>query len=105
MIGFNIISDPNRRVEIRTRLTEMGRRVIVLDNHQINEFAGNGIELSASNDRILAISARAAASLTRQQREAIEESTRIVELSVPTIELAGGSIRCMLAGIHLARRT
>ncbi|WP_221622902.1 arginine deiminase-related protein, partial [Burkholderia sp. Bp9017] len=25
-------------------------------------------------------------------------------LDVPTIELAGGSVRCMLAGIHLARR-
>jgi hypothetical protein len=25
-------------------------------------------------------------------------------LEVPTIELAGGSVRCMLAGIHLAHR-
>jgi hypothetical protein len=25
-------------------------------------------------------------------------------LEVPTIELAGGSVRCMLAGIHLAAR-
>ena len=25
-------------------------------------------------------------------------------LAVPTIETAGGSVRCMLAGIHLARR-
>jgi hypothetical protein len=104
MVGFDIISDPNRREEIRTRLTEMGRRVIALDNHQINEFAGNAIELSTGNDRILAISARAVASLTKQQKEYIEESAKIVELSVPTIELAGGSIRCMLAGIHLARR-
>ena len=104
MVGFNIISDPDRREEIRTRLAEMDRKVIALDNHQINEFAGNAIELSAGNNRILAISARAAASLTKQQKEDIEESARIVELSVPTIELAGGSIRCMLAGIHLARR-
>ena len=104
MVGFDIISDPNRREEISTRLAEMGRRVIALDNHQINEFAGNAIELSTGNDRILAISARAAASLTKEQKADIEESARIVELSIPTIELAGGSIRCMLAGIHLARR-
>jgi len=25
-------------------------------------------------------------------------------LSIPTIEMAGGSVRCMLAGVHLARR-
>lgn len=104
MVGFDIIRDPDRREEIRARLADMGRRVIALDSRQISEFAGNAIELSAGSRRILAISIRAAASLSEDQRAFIEESARIVELSVPTIELAGGSIRCMLAGIHLARR-
>ncbi|MBU1568671.1 MAG: amidinotransferase [Proteobacteria bacterium] len=104
MVGFDIISNPARREEIRTRIAEMGRNVISLSNHQIGEFAGNAIELSAGSQRILAISDRAAASLTIQQKAIIEESARIVELSVPTIEMAGGSVRCMLAGIHLARR-
>jgi hypothetical protein len=104
MVGFDIIRDPDRREEIRARIAEMGRTVISLDNHQINEFAGNALELSTGRDRILAISARAAASLTREQKKIIQASARIVELWVPTIELAGGSVRCMLAGIHLARR-
>jgi len=104
MVGFNIISDRTRREEIRTRLKEMGRDVIELDNEQISEFAANSIELSAKNGRILAISTRGAASLHREQRQLIEKSVKIVELSVPTIELAGGSVRCMIAGIHLARR-
>jgi hypothetical protein len=104
MVGFDIIRDPNRREEIRARLADMGRRVIALDSRQIGEFAGNAIELSAGSRRILAISTRAAASLSAQQRAFIEESAKIVELPVPTIELAGGSIRCMMAGIHLARR-
>ena len=34
----------------------------------------------------------------------IESSARLVPLSVPTIEMAGGSVRCMLAGIHLSKR-
>jgi hypothetical protein len=104
MVGFGIISDPGRRAEIKSRIAEMGRSVIALSNHQIGEFAGNAIELSSDNNRILAISARAAASLTSEQKKIIKQSAKIVELSVPTIELAGGSIRCMLAGIHLARR-
>jgi hypothetical protein len=104
MVGFDIIRDPNRREEIRARLADMGRRVIDLDSRQISEFAGNAIELSAGSRRILAISARAAASLSEEQKSFIEESAKIVELPVPAIELAGGSIRCMLAGIHLARR-
>ena len=104
MVGFDIISDGNRREEIRARLGEMGRTVIPLSNKQLGEFAGNALELSGKEGRILAISSRAAASLTNEQKTGIEQSARIVELSVPTIELAGGSIRCMLAGIHLARR-
>jgi hypothetical protein len=104
MVGFDIISDPGRREEIRQRLKEMGRKVISLSNDQVNQFAGNAMELSAEGGRILAISAKAAACISDSQKADIEETARIVELSVPTIELAGGSIRCMLAGIHLSRR-
>jgi hypothetical protein len=105
MAGFDIIKDSARREEIRSRLAEMGRSVIELDHRQIGEFAGNVIELSTASGRILAISKRAATALTIEQKRMIENSAKIVELSVPTIELAGGSIRCMLAGIHLARRS
>ena len=104
MVGFDLITDPARREEIRERISDMGREVIHLSNHQINEFAGNAIELASRDKRILAISKRAAASLTAEQKKVIERSAQIVELSVPTIELAGGSVRCMLAGIHLAVR-
>ncbi len=104
LAGFDMISDKARREEIYSRLQGMGRNVIKLSNQQIDEFAGNAIELFAGTHRILAISTRAVASLHPQQKKIIEKSAEIVPLSVPTIELAGGSIRCMLAGIHLTRR-
>lgn len=104
MVGFYLIEKTARREEIRARLSEGGRAVIELDSRQIGEFAGNAIELSTPRGSILAISNRAARSLAPEQRATIERFARIVELSVPTIELAGGSVRCMLAGIHLARR-
>ena len=104
MVGFDIIKDQARRQEIWSRIEEIGRDVIELSHEQIAEFAGNAIELSTPEGRILAISARAAASLHDNQKMIIEKSAKIVELHVPTIELAGGSVRCMLAGIHLARR-
>jgi hypothetical protein len=53
---------------------------------------------------VLAISSRGLASLRADQVATIEESCRILPLDVPTIELAGGSVRCMLAGIHLDAR-
>ena len=104
MVGFNMISDKARREEIYTRLQGVGRDVIELSHRQIDEFAGNAIELFTGTRRILAISSRAAASLSSSQIKTIEKSVEIVPISVPTIELAGGSIRCMLAGIHLTRR-
>jgi hypothetical protein len=104
LVGFELMTDTARRDEVRARLEESGRRVIALDARQIGEFAGNALELSGTGGRVLALSARAAASLLPEQRALIERSARLLPLSVPTIELAGGSVRCMLAGIHLARR-
>jgi hypothetical protein len=92
---------PSRR---RERLQESGREVIALTARQIAEFAGNAIELSGSDGRVLALSQRACDSLTGAQKAVIERSARLVPLSVPTIEMAGGSVRCMIAGIHLSPR-
>ncbi len=104
LICLDMIVDPKRREEVRARLEETGRRVIDLSHDQIGEFAGNAIELTGANGRILALSARALAALTPEQIAVIEESATPLPLSVPTIETAGGSVRCMIAGIHLARR-
>ncbi|TAL98716.1 MAG: amidinotransferase [Paraburkholderia sp.] len=104
LVGLDLISDALRRAEVQRRLLESGRTVIDLDHEQIDSFAGNALELTGSNGRVLALSERAAESLRPQQRAQIERSARLLPLRVPTIEMAGGSVRCMLAGIHLARR-
>lgn len=104
MVGLDMMTQPARRDEIRARLSESGRALIELTEAQIGEFAGNALELTGREGRLLALSQRALASLRPEQIALIEQSVRIVPLSVPTIELAGGSVRCMLAGIHLARR-
>jgi len=51
------------------------------------------------------MSTRAVATLSDEQRTIIEASSRIVPVDIGTIEHAGGSARCMLAGIHLTPRT
>lgn len=104
LVGLDMIPDAGRRDTIVQRLTETGRTVIPLSPAQIGEFAGNAIELTGAADRILALSQRAANALTAAQRDEIERSARIVPLDVPTIEHAGGSVRCMIAGIHLSPR-
>ena len=107
LIGLSMITDPRRRAEIAHRLS--GRRgsrtVLDLTPAQIHDFAGNAIELEGREGRrFLALSTRAAATLSDEQRDVIEQSCTLLPLDVPTIELAGGSVRCMLAGIDLDSR-
>ncbi|KFL92463.1 Amidinotransferase family protein [Acetobacter malorum] len=104
IIGLNTISNPRRRQEVRDRLIENGREIIDLSFEQINDFAGNALELSTSAGRVLALSSRALKALRPEQVRVIERSATLLPLDVPTIELAGGSVRCMMAGIHLTRR-
>jgi hypothetical protein len=104
MIGLDMIRSDARRNEVTARLTAPGRELIDLSHEQIAAFAGNAIELQASAGRILALSETANAALTTAQRAIIERSCSILALHVPTIELAGGSVRCMIAGIHLDPR-
>jgi len=104
LVALEMIPDPQRRDEIAARLRDSGREVIALSEAQIKDFAGNALELMGHDGPVLALSSRAAAALTAEQRQVIERTTRLLPLSVPTIELAGGSVRCMLAGIHLTPR-
>ena len=104
LVCLEMIVDPQRREEIALRLQNTGRKVIELSFEQVDNFAGNGMELTGTNGSIFALSQRASASLSKTQIKSIEEHAQIVPLSIPTIELAGGSVRCMLAGIHLTPR-
>lgn len=102
--GLSTIPDPVDRARIAARLGETGRDVIEIDPAQVAEFAGNGLELTGSRGRIFALSSRALAALRPDQIAAIETSARILAINIPTIERSGGSVRCMLAGIHLPPR-
>ena len=109
MIALGMIADEQRRAEVRERLSVNGRTVVELTERQIREFAGNAVELCGRTPEgrrryIMAMSARARRSLRPDQVAAIEESCDIVAVDIPTIELAGGSVRCMIAGVHLDRR-
>ena len=102
--GLDNIPDPAERARIAARLGETGRYVIKIDRGQVAEFAGNGLELTGSRGRIFTLSTRALAALRPDQIAAIETSARILPIGIPTIERSGGSVRCMLAGIHLPPR-
>ncbi|MCT4655638.1 MAG: arginine deiminase-related protein [Cohaesibacter sp.] len=104
LIGLDCIPDQARRNEIIARFEASGRTVINLTMEQIASFAGNTIELKSPQGHILALSQTAFDVLRPDQLAIIKQSTKPVALPIPTIELAGGSVRCTLAGIHLTAR-
>ena len=82
-----------------------GRTVIEVDFEQLKNFACNVIELEAeSGDPVIAISAAAKDSLRPDQLKRLESFGELLDVPIPTIErVGGGSIRCMIADIHLPR--
>lgn len=109
LIALEMIPDVVRREQVRERLSVGGRRVVEITEEQVREFAGNAVELCGRTPEgrrryVMAMSARARASLRPDQIAAIEDSCEIVAVDIPTIELAGGSVRCMIAGVHLDPR-
>lgn len=104
LVCLDMIVDGQRRAEVVKRLEESGRDVIALSHEQIVEFAGNALELKGQDGLVLALSARAKQSLGPDQKTRIRQSASLLPISIPTIEMAGGSVRCMLAGIHLSQR-
>ena len=102
LLGLEMIPLESERVGVQNLLEATQHEVIELSAQQIGEFAGNAIELhNGKGEKLLVMSARAAAALTKQQRSTIEQYARVVPLTLPTIELAGGSARCMIATVHL----
>ena len=104
LVGLDAITDAARRREVTERLGVGGREVVALSRAQLFEFAGNAFEMCGSQGSVLAMSSRAKRALDRDQLARIEAHSTVVAVDVPTIELAGGSVRCMLAGIHLTPR-
>lgn len=87
-------------------IEESGRTIVEMNFAEIRRFACNLLELrSQAGDPVIALSSRAVASLRTDQRRALEGFGALVEVAIPTIEsVGGGSVRCMIAEIHLPRR-
>lgn len=102
MIGLEMIPNKAERQQVRARLEETGKEIVELSADQIANFAGNAIELhNKDGEKLLVLSSRADRVLTEDQRKRLRRYARLVPLELPTIELGGGSARCMIATIHL----
>jgi len=103
VICAEAIPREDQREAVIESLTATGHEVVLLSMHQMDAFAGNMLELrTTGGDKIIAMSEQARRSLSASQVGQIEKHAVIVSANIDNIESsAGGSVRCMLAEIHL----
>jgi len=105
VICTDCIDDKKERKMVLDNLKENGKEIIIITEAQMNNFAGNMLEIRGTNDkRYLVMSASAHQSLTEKQVMQLEKHAEILSSSLDTIEACGGgSARCMMAEIFLPK--
>lgn len=103
VICLEAIPDLDERLMVRNSLEQSGKRIIDISLEQMNQFAGNMLEVkSQKGENILVMSNSAYYSLKPKQLEILIEYCTIYHFDLSMIEgNGGGSARCMMAEIHL----
>lgn len=106
IICLDAIDDKKEKKNVVQHLKEDGKEIITISEAQVNQFAGNMLQVIGNNDVPYTIMSDAAYhSLDTSQIETIEKHSKILHSNLTTIEtLGGGSARCMLAEVFLPAR-
>lgn len=106
VICADCIDDKKERKMVLDNLKQDGKEIILITEDQVNNFAGNMLEVRGANDKsYIIMSAAAHQSLTPKQIEQLEKHGEILSSSLDTIEACGGgSARCMMAEIFLPQQ-
>jgi hypothetical protein len=99
------IDDKKERKNLLKHLHEDGKKVIEISEEQVNNFAGNMLQLKGTNDQsYLVMSQSALESLRPAQVQLLEVHATIISSKLDTIEACGGgSARCMMAEVFLPK--
>lgn len=99
------IDDKQERKMVLDQLRADGKEVILITEAQVNNFAGNMLEVQGRDKKYLVMSAAAYQSLTPAQIQLLEKHAEILWANLDTIEACGGgSARCMLAEVFLPKK-
>lgn len=106
IICADSIDDKKERKMVLDSLRGDEKEVILITEDQVNNFAGNMLEVKGTDDRrYLVMSTSAHQSLTKKQIAQLEEHVTLLSSSLDTIEACGGgSARCMMAEIFLQKK-
>jgi hypothetical protein len=105
VICADCIDDKKERKMVLDSLRSDEKDIILISEDQVNNFAGNMLEVKgADGKRYLVMSTAAYKALTKKQIAQIEQHVMILHSSLDTIEACGGgSARCMMAEVFLPK--
>lgn len=105
VVCLKAIDDKKERKNVLNHLKKDGKTIIEISENQVNQFAGNMLQLQGKNhSSYIAMSQAALESLGTNQIAALRNHGRIISSSLDTIEACGGgSARCMMAEIFLPK--
>jgi hypothetical protein len=105
VICLDCIDDKKERKNVMQHLKEDGKEVIIVTEAQVEQFAGNMLEVTDKNGKSITVMSQSAfESLTKAQIASVEKYSRILSSDLNTIEtLGGGSARCMMAEVFLPK--
>ncbi|MEL6802533.1 MAG: arginine deiminase-related protein [Bacteroidota bacterium] len=97
---------PEDRHRVVATIGQTGKTLVDLSWPQIQQFAGNMLQLKGKFGPVWVMSSQAYSSLTTEQAEQLQsDGSQILHADLKTIETyGGGSARCMLAEIFLPER-
>lgn len=106
VICLESIKDEKECENVIFTIHQSGKEIVPISLAQMNQFAGNMLELhNAKGESLLVMSEQAYQSLNQKQIEQIQQYSKIVYAPLYTIETnGGGSARCMLAEVHLPKK-
>jgi len=106
VICLDSIDDKSERKNVVKQLKEDGKEIVEITEEQVNNFAGNMLELTNDKgEKLLIMSTQAYNILTPNQVKTLEKHARIIHSSLDIIEACGGgSARCMLAEVFLPKK-
>lgn len=107
IICLDSIDDKKERKNVAKHLKESGKQVIAISEKQVEQFAGNMLQVKGKNDQqFLVMSSSAYHSLDANQKGLILKFNKIIHSDLSTIETCGGgSARCMMAEVFLPKKS
>tara|TARA_B100000768_G_C11240717_1_gene359392 strand:- start:485 stop:1381 length:897 start_codon:yes stop_codon:yes gene_type:complete len=100
IICLDTIDNEEEKKKVIESLKDDNKEIITISENQLEQFAGNMIELRKAENSFLFMSKSAYNSLDNSQLKKLNTYSELVYSSVNTIEkCGGGSVRCMIAEI------